>query len=154
MRSCCLCIPHHQLPNISTSLYETWYVNNGPWVHLNGVLHKSLPSVCVYNFIFARQRFGKKCYLGNKYTNKNRRIVWRVVLYMDRDVSKESGRLDPLLLFKMTLSWTKMPKMSVACIINAEVLPKCLQLSSDTQPHIPEERNFNTHCPKDLKSHI
>jgi hypothetical protein len=30
-----------------TSLYETWYVHHGTWAHLNGVLHKSLSSVCV-----------------------------------------------------------------------------------------------------------
>jgi hypothetical protein len=26
---------------------ETWYVYNGTWAHLSGVLHKSLPPVCV-----------------------------------------------------------------------------------------------------------
>jgi hypothetical protein len=29
------------------SLYETWYVCRDTWAHLNGVLHKSLPPVCV-----------------------------------------------------------------------------------------------------------
>jgi hypothetical protein len=33
--------------NVWTNLYETWYVYNGHWAHLNGVLHKSLPSVCI-----------------------------------------------------------------------------------------------------------
>jgi hypothetical protein len=44
-----------------TSLYETWYVYRGNWAHLNGVLHKTLPSVCVYVYapIIARQRLGK-----------------------------------------------------------------------------------------------
>jgi hypothetical protein len=31
-----------------TNLYETWHVYHGTWAHLNGVLHKSLPSVCLY----------------------------------------------------------------------------------------------------------
>jgi hypothetical protein len=34
--------------NSWTSLNETWYVYHGTWSHLNGVLHKSLPSVCLY----------------------------------------------------------------------------------------------------------
>jgi hypothetical protein len=31
-----------------TNLYETWYVYDGTWAHLNGLIKKSLPSVCVY----------------------------------------------------------------------------------------------------------
>jgi hypothetical protein len=37
-----------QILNASTNLYETWYVYHGTWAHLSGVLHKSLPSDCVY----------------------------------------------------------------------------------------------------------
>jgi hypothetical protein len=33
--------------NAWTNLYETWYAHHGTWVHLNGVLHKPLTSVCV-----------------------------------------------------------------------------------------------------------
>jgi hypothetical protein len=47
MLSVCLRIPQYSLLNVWTSLYETYYVYHGTWVHLNGVLHKSLPSVCV-----------------------------------------------------------------------------------------------------------
>jgi hypothetical protein len=32
---------------LRTILYETWYVYHDTSAHLNGVLHKSLPSVCV-----------------------------------------------------------------------------------------------------------
>jgi hypothetical protein len=32
-----------------TNLYETWCVYQDTWAHLNGVLHKSPPSVCVFN---------------------------------------------------------------------------------------------------------
>jgi hypothetical protein len=39
--------PLQQLLNNWTNLYETWYVYYTNWIHLNGVLHKSLPSVCV-----------------------------------------------------------------------------------------------------------
>jgi hypothetical protein len=52
--------PHHQVLNSWTNLYETYH---GIWAHLNGVLHKSLPSslcVCMYILpIVARQRMGK-----------------------------------------------------------------------------------------------
>jgi hypothetical protein len=33
-------------PALLTNLYETWYAYHGTWTHLNGVLHKSFPSVC------------------------------------------------------------------------------------------------------------
>jgi hypothetical protein len=52
----------YQLLNVCTNLYETWYVCRGTWAHLNGVLHKSLWSVCVSLCvppIVARQRLGK-----------------------------------------------------------------------------------------------
>jgi hypothetical protein len=45
-----LCIPpppYHHL-SVLTNLHETWYVYHGTRAHLNGVLHKSIPSVCVF----------------------------------------------------------------------------------------------------------
>jgi hypothetical protein len=39
--------PTYQLLNAWTNLYETCYVYHGTWAHLNDILHKSLPSVCV-----------------------------------------------------------------------------------------------------------
>jgi hypothetical protein len=47
--------------NAWTNLYEIWYVYHGTWAHLNGVLHKSLPSVClyVYRVIVAWQQLGQ-----------------------------------------------------------------------------------------------
>jgi hypothetical protein len=39
--------PPFQLSNASTNRYEIWYVYHGVWAYLNGVLHKSFPSVCV-----------------------------------------------------------------------------------------------------------
>jgi hypothetical protein len=41
--------------------YETWYVYHGTWAHLSGVLHKSLPSVCVSICIFAIPLLGIGC---------------------------------------------------------------------------------------------
>jgi hypothetical protein len=46
--------------NAWTNLYELRYVYHGTWAHLNGVLHKYLPSVCVLYVYVARQRLGKK----------------------------------------------------------------------------------------------
>jgi Mn2+/Fe2+ NRAMP family transporter len=46
----CVCVsvyPPHQLLNAWTNLCETWYVCHGTWAYLDGVLHKSLLSVCV-----------------------------------------------------------------------------------------------------------
>jgi hypothetical protein len=84
--------------NAVTNLYKTWYVYRGTWVHLNGVLHKSLPSVCVSVCVsyllllnkgsvkgivafLARQRFGKHIPAATN-THYNRRIVGRVWLWV------------------------------------------------------------------------
>jgi hypothetical protein len=34
--------------NAWTSLYKTWCAYHGTWAHLNSILHKCLPSVCVF----------------------------------------------------------------------------------------------------------
>jgi hypothetical protein len=44
----------------------------------------------VYPPLVTRQRLGKKCYRGNKYTRNNRRIVGRVVFFTIRVVSRKS----------------------------------------------------------------
>jgi hypothetical protein len=43
------CLSVYKPLNASTCLSETWYVrvNHGIWAHLNGVIQRSLPSVCV-----------------------------------------------------------------------------------------------------------
>jgi hypothetical protein len=43
----CICLPLLWILNTWTNFYVTWYVHHGTSVHLNGVLNKSLPSVCV-----------------------------------------------------------------------------------------------------------
>jgi hypothetical protein len=57
-----LCIPPpHLFWNGWTNLYNTWFVFYATWAHLNVVLHKSIPSVCMPTRVspfVARQRFG------------------------------------------------------------------------------------------------
>jgi hypothetical protein len=43
----CIYVPVSVLSNAWSNLYETWSVYPDIWAHLNGVLHKSLPLVCV-----------------------------------------------------------------------------------------------------------
>jgi hypothetical protein len=50
--ACCLCIPPNELLNAWTNLYETWYIYHGTWIHLNGGLHKSVPSVSVCLYVY------------------------------------------------------------------------------------------------------
>jgi hypothetical protein len=64
------------------------------WADLNGVLRKSLPSVCLYAYpsIITRQRLGKNFAAATKYTHNNRSVAG-VVLYAVRVVLKESRLL-------------------------------------------------------------
>jgi hypothetical protein len=54
-------------------------------------INPSDQSACLYVHLFnvARQRLGKKRYLGNEYTRNNSRIVERVVFYVICVVSKK-----------------------------------------------------------------
>jgi hypothetical protein len=45
-----VCVSPISILNAWTRLHETWYVYHDTWVHLNGVLHKSLTSVCLYAY--------------------------------------------------------------------------------------------------------
>jgi hypothetical protein len=49
----CLCVwvSPYQLRIVQTNLYEIWYIYHGTWAHLNGILHKSLPSVSIYMYM-------------------------------------------------------------------------------------------------------
>jgi hypothetical protein len=72
----------HWLSNAWTNLHETWYVYHGTWADLNGLLHESLPSVCVCICIprnVARQRLSKHI-LAATDIYSNRRIVGRFCL--------------------------------------------------------------------------
>jgi hypothetical protein len=74
------------------NIYETWYVYHGTWVHLNGVIHKSLPSVRVsayVSLIVARQRLSKNVTAAT--STHNTRIIGRVVFCAVRVVSREVG---------------------------------------------------------------
>jgi hypothetical protein len=101
--SLCICKPPpHQLLNAWTNLFETRYVRvgiyHGTWAHLNGILHKSLPSVCVsvyvsllllqgngsvkcIRLIGAMQRLGKHIPEATN-TYNNRRIIGLVIFYV------------------------------------------------------------------------
>jgi hypothetical protein len=76
------------------STFENWYVYHGSWAHLNGVLHKSLPSVCVcISLSLLGNGSVKKSCRHNKYTRRNRRIFGLIVFYAVPDISKESPLL-------------------------------------------------------------
>jgi hypothetical protein len=97
--------PPNQLLNAWTNLYETFYVYHGNLVHLDGVLHKSLPSVCVsvcatllslqsngsvkyIPHLGSRQRIGKQ--VPKAMNTRINRIAGRVIFYAVRVLSKES----------------------------------------------------------------
>jgi hypothetical protein len=85
----CVSSPH-KLLNAWISRYKTRYLYHGTWDHLNGVLHKSLPSVCgIYVCIHMSFLGNGSVTARSEYRSNNRRIVGRVV----RVVSKESMRL-------------------------------------------------------------
>jgi hypothetical protein len=105
---------HYQLFNVWTSLHETWYAYHGTWAHVNGILHKSHPSVCVYMCI-PLPLLGNgqaKRYRGNEYTRNNKIIVVRVVCYALRFVSKESWRL---VLLRTSCLYIEFRSLHVTC---------------------------------------
>jgi hypothetical protein len=77
----------NQLLNAWTKLSETWHEYYGTWAHLNGVLHKPHPSVCVSPNV-AKQRLGR--HVPAATNTHNRRLVGGVVFYAVRVLSKES----------------------------------------------------------------
>jgi hypothetical protein len=44
----CLRIPYIKFWTPEVSLYETWYIYHDTWAYLNGLLHKSLPLMCLH----------------------------------------------------------------------------------------------------------
>jgi hypothetical protein len=105
---CVSVYPPYKLLNAWTNLYEIWNVRlyHDTWAHLSGVLHKSLPSVCVSVCVSllllqgsgsvkcippydARKRLGKHVPAATN-TRNNRRIVGCVISYAVRVLSKES----------------------------------------------------------------
>jgi hypothetical protein len=69
----CMCIPLTSLI-FSTNLYETYYVYS-TWVHLNSVLHKCLPSICVSVCLFPLSLLGKDLVKNIPAATKN---YWRL----------------------------------------------------------------------------
>jgi hypothetical protein len=94
MRSpCCLCVCESRLSPFECLTQSLWnLVFHVTWVHLSGVLYKSLSPVCVAAcaspHIVTRQRLGRHVPLAANRCN-NRRIVGGVVFYTIRVVSRE-----------------------------------------------------------------
>jgi hypothetical protein len=87
MRSpCSSCVhmsvcPLYQPLNTSTSLYETWYLYQNTWAHLNGVLHKSLPLVCVALCVSLQSLLGNGSVktIQRQRTRNSTRLIERIV---------------------------------------------------------------------------
>jgi hypothetical protein len=95
--------PPHQRLNAWINYYEAWYVYQGSWTHHNGVLHKSLPSVCVWMYIppvFARQRLGEHFPAATNRRN-NGRIVGSIIFCADRVLSKKSMLVSVCILLSL-----------------------------------------------------
>jgi hypothetical protein len=72
-RSLCVCLSSYKLLNAWTNIYETWYVYHENCTHLNGVFHKSFPSVCVSVFLSPLLLLGNdsiNTLRGNEYTQQ------------------------------------------------------------------------------------
>jgi hypothetical protein len=90
---CCLCVCISPLSTFDylANLYEPWYVYHGTWAHLSGVLHKSLPSVCVCMCIFlivARQWLDRHVPMATNRCRNRRKVG--VIFYMVHVISKDS----------------------------------------------------------------
>jgi hypothetical protein len=74
--------PHSSI-NAWTNLSETWC--HGAWIHLSGMLHKSLSavcmSICIYLHNLVKQQLSKHIPMTLN-TSKNRITVGSVILYM------------------------------------------------------------------------
>jgi hypothetical protein len=73
--------------NAWTNLYETWYVYHGTWAHLNGVFHKSLPSVCVPVCVSLLSLLGN----GSVKTFPGQRIYATIEEFLDASFSMRSA---------------------------------------------------------------
>jgi hypothetical protein len=87
------------------------YVYRGSWTHLNGVLHKSLPSVCRCISLVARKGVGKNVTAATK-------TYATIELLEVRDVSKERMWLD---LPPSFLEWSRESSVGIATGWTAEV---------------------------------
>jgi hypothetical protein len=112
MRSpCSLCVCASPLINSEwlNNLYETWYAFHGTWVNLNGVLHKSLPSVCLSVLTYPLSLLGNgsvKRFRVTKYTHNKGELL--EVSFSKRSLSYRSKRGDqffPELFFCSESQW-------------------------------------------------
>jgi hypothetical protein len=90
----CVTPPTYQLLNVCTNLYGTLYVYRYIWVHVNDVLHKSLPSVwvCIWISISLLGNGSiKRRRRGNEYPRYSRGIFGHMVCCAVRIVSKKTN---------------------------------------------------------------
>jgi hypothetical protein len=96
--SVCACLypPLLTFECVNQSLWNLVY--HGTWAHLNSILHKSCPSVCMSVWCVsptvARQRLGQHVPTTTNTCN-NRRTTGHVLLYMVHVIWKESRQLAP-----------------------------------------------------------
>jgi hypothetical protein len=108
--SVCLCIPSpNHLPNALTNFYEIWCVHHGTWAHLNGLLYKSLPSVCVYVYslpLLGNGSVTRSC--GNEYTQQRTNYWTRHFLSGPCRIKGESVCLwvSPILVYVQSKRWS------------------------------------------------
>jgi hypothetical protein len=108
----CLCVclslyPPYQILNAWTNLYETWYVYHGTWAHFNGVLHKSLQSVCVSICVSPYRchvTAGQTRSHGNEYTQR-----WEELLDASFSIQSVSYRVcvSPILVYVPPKRWSE-----------------------------------------------
>jgi hypothetical protein len=92
--------------NAWTNLYHTWYVYHGTWAHLNGIIHKPFPSICVCVCVCVcvciplsllgngSETCLPSCCLATN--TQNNKTVERVIFYAVWVVSKESLCIPPV----------------------------------------------------------
>jgi hypothetical protein len=94
---CVVCATHcgtwHVFAIGGASIYETWCAYHGTWAHLNGVLHKSFTSVCVYMRITISLLGSDslKTLPRQRIHANNRRVIGRIVFYVVRFVWTKIG---------------------------------------------------------------
>jgi hypothetical protein len=123
---CCLCV---WVPPLSTfeclnQFLMKLYVRNDTGAHLNGVLHKSQPSVCVFVcvslLIVARQRFGDT-------------FLWQRI----------HATIEELLEASFSIQFVSYEKKSVGLSVNPPIVARHLLVNT-----IPRQRRFlSVPCP-------
>jgi hypothetical protein len=138
--------PSYQPLNTWTNIYVTLYVYHGTWTPPNGVLHKSLRSVCVC--------IAPSSFLGNSSINafpRHQNVVGCVGFYVFRAVSKEPLVIIMLSLYHFVItcavSWPYSGSVFISNFPPTSVLP-----CSSREQHICSlaQGSVLWHCRKSL----